>query len=465
RWRSTQAIECFLAAHLGSVWGRRGLIRLGQFVHLVTFAPTGAGKSVSVLVPNLLSYVFSCVVVDPKGELYSITAGHRQRKFGHRIVLFDPFGITGREGLSFNPLAFLDSASPDFLDQCRDVANMLIVRTGKEHEPHWNDMAEVVLTCIIAFVCSSPNPDERNLQWVRDIIANPDNFAKAIGHMTKIPHLARLGHQLRWLKDEEQASVMSTLQRQTAWLDSAAIRNHSTTNDFDPLDLRRERATVYLCLPPDRLVTLAPLMRLWIGSILRRVTRGGADERNPLLLLIDEAGHLGHIQALEDAVTLMRGYGIRLWFFFQSMGQLSKAFGERAGVFLDNIDTQQYFGINAIDSADVISRRIGDATITTQSRQRSTSYSEPTGFAGNGPQSGQRSTSSSVTTSEMARRLYKPEEVLRLPADMALLFHKNMPVIPARLIRYYADPEFRDGGTGRSNRLGLGTMLTSVFLL
>ena len=40
----------------------------------------------------------------------------------------------------------------------------------------------------------------------------------------------------------------------------------------------------------------------------------------------------------------MRGYGIRLWFFFQSMGQLAKCFGAKASVFLDNIDTGSSFG-------------------------------------------------------------------------------------------------------------------------
>ncbi len=137
--------------------------------------------------------------------------------------------------------------------------------------------------------------------------------------------------------------------------------------------------TVFLILPPERLVSLAPLMRLWIGSILRGPSRGKADERNPVLFLIDEAAHLGQIQALEDAVTLMRGYGIRLWFFFQSVGQLTKSFGERAGTFLDNIDTQQYFGTNAFESAEAISKRIGDATIEVKSVNDTTSSSRPTG--------------------------------------------------------------------------------------
>jgi type IV secretion system protein VirD4 len=43
------------------------------------------------------------------------------------------------------------------------------------------------------------------------------------------------------------------------------------------------------------------------------------------------------MQALEDAVTLMRGMGIRLWLFFQSREQLKKCFGDNAGTVLDNL--------------------------------------------------------------------------------------------------------------------------------
>jgi hypothetical protein len=35
-----------------------------------------------------------------------------------------------------------------------------------------------------------------------------------------------------------------------------------------------------------------------------------------------------------------------------------------------------------------------------------------------------------------------------------LVFHRNLPVIPAQLIKYYNHPSFRGGGTGRQPGLG-----------
>ena len=90
-------------------------------MHLATFAPTGRGKGVSVLIPNLLSYRHSCVVTDPKGELFQLTSEHRRQKFGHRIIRLDPSELCGPGSDTFNPLDFIDDKADDFLDQCRDA--------------------------------------------------------------------------------------------------------------------------------------------------------------------------------------------------------------------------------------------------------------------------------------------------------------------------------------------------------
>ncbi len=172
--RSSMAVEMFLAAFGGRLRGCNSLIRSEKYVHLATFAPTGRGKGRSVLIPNLKSYQGSCVVTDPKGELFELTAGHRQREFGHRIVRLDPFAIGGPGAGCFNPLDLIDATAPDFLDQCRDLANALVVRTGHESEPHWNDSSELILLCMIAFVAAGePDPAFRNLQTIRDLLGAP----------------------------------------------------------------------------------------------------------------------------------------------------------------------------------------------------------------------------------------------------------------------------------------------------
>lgn len=62
--------------------------------HVVTVAGTRAGKSQTVLIPNLQRYPGSVLVLDPKGELVRATAAHR-RRMGQRVYVLDPFGEAG----------------------------------------------------------------------------------------------------------------------------------------------------------------------------------------------------------------------------------------------------------------------------------------------------------------------------------------------------------------------------------
>ena len=466
--RSDTAVALMRAAFSGKKWGRNGIIRLHSYVHLLTCARTGGGKGVSVLIPNLLSYLWSCVVIDPKCELFHITSRHRRRKFKHQCVRLDPFELGGPGSDTFNPIDMIDPNSPHLIDQARDLASMLVVRTGKEHEPYWNDMAEAVLTTFIAFVAAcEKTPEFRNMQTVRELVCNRNKFTAALELMRNSDAcegmLSRQATSLSWLVDRELGSVLASVQRHTNFLDSPAISRSTSSSSFDPRKLRIKRMTVYLVMPPDKLKSHAPLQRMWVGTILRAVAMGGANERNPVLFLLDEVGHIGHIQALEDAVTLLRGYGIRLWFFFQSLGQVTECLGEHAQTFLDNIGTQQFFGINAYDSAEALSKRLGDTTIANESFNSTSGRSRS--YGGKDQDGRNVSTGDGVTISEMGRALARPDEITRCPEDMAWIFHENLPPIRARLLRYYDAPEFRRGGTGRSRRQGFASFLWSLCIL
>jgi len=475
RW---YALRCLLSPRVPSQWAVRiclaavmksrraagDFIRINEFTHLATFAPAGGGKSVAVLYPNLLSYPGNCVVVDPKGEFFEKTARHRQREFGHTIVRLDPAMLFGAGGDSFNPLDFLDANEPDFIDQCRDLANMLVVRTGKEMDPHWTDSAENVITAFVAYICALEGDSAcRNMQGVRTQIASRENFTHALEVMQKQEGfygvLSEMGHSLSWHEGKELGSVMTHAQRFTNIYGAPLVAHSTSTTSFDPMRLRTGRMTIYLITPADKMVVWASLVRLWLGSLLRVITRGHPTERNPVLFLVDECAHIGKMQVLEDAVTLMRGMGIRLWLFFQSIEQLKKCFGENAPTVLDNLATQQYMSITSYETAEMLSKRIGDATVVIRTEGNNQGNSSPIGGDGKSP--GSRNSGWNSTTAEAARRLYKPEEILVLPESTCLVFHRNNYVIVCDKIRYYADQAFRRRGlfckrwgSGKSRGMG-----------
>jgi type IV secretion system protein VirD4 len=215
RLSSIEACSRFLRA-LRRKW-ETGMVRMPHAVHTAVFAPTGAGKGVSFVVPHLLTCPDSMVVVDFKGELARTTAEHRRKAFGHRTVLLDPFGVVTRESDSFNPLDWIDPAEETSLDECRDLAEALVLRTGQEKEPHWADSAEIWIAAMTALVVAIGEPGNRSLQTIRSLLTNTGQMENAIKAMTASEAwsgmLARLGHQLTHFKDKELGSVLTTTNR------------------------------------------------------------------------------------------------------------------------------------------------------------------------------------------------------------------------------------------------------------
>jgi type IV secretion system protein VirD4 len=87
------AVRQFLQTCRGVGYKPENLVRLTDSVHTSIYAPTGSGKGVSCILPFLLTCCESCVVVDFKGENALLTAEFREREFGHKIVILDPFKV------------------------------------------------------------------------------------------------------------------------------------------------------------------------------------------------------------------------------------------------------------------------------------------------------------------------------------------------------------------------------------
>src|SRR5262249_15821324 len=154
-------------------------------------------------------------------------------------------------------------------------------------------------------------------------------------------------------------------------------------------------------------------LRMWIGSLLRAVVRGGLQEWNKVHFVLDEAASLGHMDALDDAVDKYRGYGVRLQFYFQSVSQLRKSFPDGQDQTLLSNVSQVFFGVNDLPTAEYVSNRLGEHTIVVRSggtsKGTSTQYSE-----GNKGGSSSKSTSENDNWAQQGRKLLKPEEVLAL---------------------------------------------------
>ena len=161
----------------------------------------------------------------------------------------------------------------------------------------------------------------------------------------------------------------------------------------------------------------------------------------PVHFILDEAASLGHLEAIDDAVDKYRGYGIRLQFYYQSLGQLKLCFPEGQDQTLLSNTSTIFFGINDNQTAEYVSNRLGEETIIVDSGGMGTGRSSQS--SENGPRTHGSSSNRNQNWSQVARRILKLDELMVLPERVAIVFTPGIPPLWTKLVRYY-EPDFKD---------------------
>ena len=413
--------------------------------HLITLAPTRAGKGVGTVIPNLLAAERSVLVIDPKGENARI-AGEARRRFGTVHVL-DPFEVSGMPSAAYNPL---DRLTPNSLDLGEDAASLtealVMDPPGQVTEAHWNEEAKAILGGLIMFCVCHEDRDRRCLATVREYLTLPPEKLRALLELMQDSDeagglIARAANRFLGKADREAASVLSNAQRHTHFLDSPRIAKVTSRSDFHFSDLRHRITSVFLVLPPNRMDAYSRWLRLLVSQALQDIARDaeasvgaqGTSQRlkEPTLFLLDEFAALGRLEAVERAMGLMAGYGLQLWPILQDMSQLKDLYGERAGTFIANAGVQQVFGVNDFETAKWLSQMMGQET---------------TGFQTDSYKPGDTPSFSNNLT---GRDLLTPDEIMQLRPENQLLRVQGQATAVAQKLRYYADPENSRGCSSR----------------
>jgi type IV secretion system protein VirD4 len=147
-------------------------------------------------------------------------------------------------------------------------------------------------------------------------------------------------------------SIISTASSHMSFLRQGPVQLATQHSTLDLEDVRLgNRLTIYLVLPPDKLTSHGKVLRLWLGTLMTVLSRRRQRPSRPTLLLIDEAAQLGPMQELRTAITLMRGYGVRCWSFWQDLSQLQRIYPLDWRSLVNNCSIQQYFGLSLPQAA------------------------------------------------------------------------------------------------------------------
>lgn len=352
-----------LGAHDGRLVGR------DDDRHTVTIAGSRAGKTMTVLIPNLLSYPGSMIALDPKGELARATAEHR-RRMGQQVFILDPFGETGTRTASYNPIHELSQARPELVAaDAAQLGDALIVPNNKD--PHWTDSARNLVRGIILLLIANA-PAQANLREVRRRLCGTppelaDLFSEMAGSDAFNGIVENVGRTFLGKNERELASIMSTAQEQTAPLDD--VVHVTERSDFSLSDLRSGKLTIYLVLPGMRMGTHYRWLRMVIQQALAAMERAPVPRGQlPVWFVLEEFPALGHMRSIETAAGLMAGFGVKLWSVLQDLTQLKTHYPKSWETFLGNAGVIQAFGNADLTTTEHLSKMLGSTQmVETQS--------------------------------------------------------------------------------------------------
>jgi type IV secretion system protein VirD4 len=434
--------------HLGYVRDAKGELLPFAYAgdrHMLTIAPNRSGKGTSAIVPNLLRYLGSVLVIDPKGENAMITAKFRM-SLGQAVHVIDPWGITGFVSACFNPLDWLVVGDIDIADNAMLLADAIIMHSGG-NERFWDEEAKALLLGVILYVAISKTEDgHRHLGRVRDLlILDGEELTKLFKNMLATPHHVVRSAGARCLQKDEKllSNVMASVQAQTHFLDSPRLRESLSHSDFRFEDLKTDAMSIYLVLPADKLNSHERWLRMLIQQALTVNARNIEQKpEKPVLFLLDEMPALGKLTMLEQAFGLMAGFGIQIWGVCQDLSQLKRIYGDGWETFVSNAGMIQYFGSRDNMTAEYFLKLCGVTTIW----DLTTALARAFGVTSGKESSQSQTTTTTDTASAKQRKLAYPDELMRLPHTRQLVLVENMNPIMADKRAWFDDEDLKDRG-------------------
>ncbi len=331
--------------------------------HLMTIAATGAGKGVGCVVPALLRHRGPVIVIDPKGENYAITARAR-REMGQQVVVLDPFGVTGAPATDrLNPLDAVPDDTALAVDECAGLADMVVTMQPGHPDPFWDNKAREYIAAVMMHTALEKPEGERHLGTIRATMnLSQKALEEAFQQMmqSRLAEVRMVASGCLATEPKVRASITTTAQFHLECFRGEAVLGamRDSTLTLDAIT-RGDPVSVYIVIPPHRLSANARVLRLWIGVLMEAILQRRAAPPNRTLFLLDEAAQLGRLELLKQAITLLRGYGLQTWSFWQDVSQLKHLYPYDWETMYNNCRVHQNFGVTNARSAHSVAELTG----------------------------------------------------------------------------------------------------------
>ncbi len=400
------------------------------FQHALLFAPTGSGKGVGFVIPNLLYWEDSVVVHDIKLENYELTSGWRSEKLGQKAFVWNPADPDGMSHC-YNPIDWVSKKPGQMVDDVQKIANLIL-----PEQEFWENEARSLFVGVVLYLLAVPEKVKSFGEVVRTMRSDDVTYNLAVvldtvgGHIHPVAYMNIAAFLQK--AEKERSGVVSTMNSKLELWANPLIDTATASSDFNIMTFKRVATTVYVGVTPDNLKRLQPLLQVFYQQATEFLSRKMPTKEDTfgVMFMMDEFPTLGKMDQFHAGIAYFRGYKVRLFLIIQDTEQLKGIYEEHGmNSFLSNSTYRITFAANNIETANLISQLIGNKTVEQEA------VNKPK-FLDLNP------ASRSLHVSEVQRALLLPQEVINMPRDEQILLIESSPPIKSKKIFYFKERMF-----------------------
>ena len=413
--------------------------------HWIYLGSTGSGKSVTAVIPQC-SFIAtakvkkSVFITDPKGEIFNttskmfknngyniLTLDFRNPSLSNHLNILEPI-ICEYEKYSENDKLSI-KAKDDYkkikyqnkaiehLAECNQLIesiSRIIMEDKTAKEAFWNNSASDLLYGLISlFLEEYIDGKIKRKQITLSSIKKFQNSSmtetnhkllkmyieeKPYGFKSKDKLLPVIS-----TSDTTYKSITSVFNERMSLFDDINVENITSNSDFAFDILGKEKTVLYCCIPDESKIyySLVSIIVSLIYKTLVLLSNNQPNKRLPydLVFLLDEFANTPPLEDIETIVSVARSRGMYFQFFLQSFAQLDNLYGKEVSQIIQDNCGLAYLKTNTEETAEAISKRLGNKTIETSTLNYSISFTNNNGSKG---------------TSLMARNLMTADEIKQL---------------------------------------------------
>ena len=400
-------------------------VRLGLDTHkhrrslnVLVIGGSGAAKTRSFVLPNILTANTNYVITDPKSEVLLATGGYLKEQ-GYDVRVLNLVNLEQSDG--YNPFCYLR----DEKDVLKLVNNLIQSTTPKgshESDPFWSKAETALLQAIILMLFQEAPEYEQNFSMVMRVLEYAEVREEDEGHVSPLDLLfesierrrpdsvaVRQYKVFKLAAGKTAKSILVSTAVRLAPFNLPQIQALTDHDDMDLYTLGEKKVALYAVIP-DNDNTFNFLVSLLYAQAFQALYYS-ADQihHGPLprhvRFVLDEFAAMP-LPGFTRELATMRSRSISASVIIQNMAQIKELYKDSWETIPGNCDTILYLGGNESSTHKYVSEMLGKATIDTkthgQTKGKSGSYS--TNFQMSG------------------RELLTPDEVRKLDNRYALLF-------------------------------------------